>query len=544
MRLHMKTILVLQFKRMGDLVQTMPLLRRLREENPDSHISLACLEEFKGILAGWDGFDRLIPIRVLDLMALSEHLPSPDLPLPSALAGIQAFHESYALLVNLSTHPGSAVLGDCIKADRKLGCIRSGNGTIRRAGAWSKYAQAMISHRTENLFNMVDMQMGMAGLAPKAMAPSLRVPDAALEEARELLKGPGFQGGKKLVAVQAGASSPNKTWPLERFVDLILRLIGDGDVEILLLGDGKERELADRLQEAGGFRMIDLVGMTKVSQLPALCECCDLVVGNDTGTLHIAAAVGTPTLGLFFSTAYFAETGPYGEGHALLQVEIPCAPCHPAAVCPAQTCKQYIDAASVYAAIRWLLETNHGCAPAPNPQVSLYRSRFLSNGLLAYLPVKGGFVSGHFLAGLLGRLLWESAFGMASDPGLESLWKDSQGYFGRKSKCLDASEVPGTLLASIRRGLEWVGQLRAELAKPFPDSSRTGILQGRLADHANELTALGVKSGLWGKYLLFEMLDMDYQAYPDMACVLERKYQGLDQALTRVLETLERLSAE
>ena len=88
------------------------------------------------------------------------------------------------------------------------------------------------------------------------------------------------------------------------------------------------------------------------------------------------------------------------------------------------------------------------------------------------------------------------------------------------------------------------GQLRAELAKPFPESSQIRILEARMTDNVNELTTLGVKSGLCGIYILFEMLDMDYQAFPEMASVFERKFQSLNEMLSRMSETLTRVAGD
>lgn len=538
-----ENILILQLKRMGDIVQTLPLLRRLKEEHPACRITVVCLKEFKGILADGAHCDRLVPIPIRDLVALPELARQADFRdiAPFNLHG--EFREQYDLLINLSTHPGSILLSEKIPAFRKIGCISAANGVKRIAGPWPKYAQAMINHRTENLFNTVDMQMCMAGLLPKPLPPCLAVADEAAMDVQALMKAYGLQGDGRVIGLLMGASKASKAWPLEKFVELARGLIDQGGAEIVLLGDGKERKQATRFQEMLDLDIVDLVGRTSLPQLAAACRRCDLVVGNDTGPLHIASAVGTRTLGLFFSTAYFAETGPYGEGHAVLQVEISCSPCHPSSMCQVQKCKDHMDVASVRTAIDWTF-TPDAEPPRTSPTLSLYRSRFLSNGSLLYAPARTDAVSNPYLSGLLGRLLWESAAGMPQDAELEAIWFSLRRHGDWGAKCYALSETLSSIHGPVRLGLQWAAQLGAEFAKPAPNRNRIELLEGQLAGLSASLAATGVESGLWGKLLLFEMLDMEYQAYPAMADVLACKYGYLNDSLTRVQETLGRLSRD
>ncbi|SPJ15118.1 hypothetical protein SBDP2_2160005 [Syntrophobacter sp. SbD2] len=103
----------------------------------------------------------------------------------------------------------------------------------------------------------------------------------------------------------------HRAWPPERFADLANRLLRHREIEIVLLGVEGEQELAREMQSHLEFPLIDLVGKTGISELLGVLKQCSLLVSNDTGTIHMAAAAGVGTVGLFFSTAYFAETAPY-----------------------------------------------------------------------------------------------------------------------------------------------------------------------------------------------------------------------------------------
>jgi len=117
-----------------------------------------------------------------------------------------------------------------------------------------------------------------------------------------------------------------KCWYPERFGELGKRLFKKWKATVLLFGKEEERpivnEILQHLKEGG----IDLTGKTRLLQLAALLERCQLLVSNDTGTMHVATAVGTPVVALFGSTDP-SITGPWGDGHVVIKKDVPCSPC-------------------------------------------------------------------------------------------------------------------------------------------------------------------------------------------------------------------------
>jgi hypothetical protein len=96
--------------------------------------------------------------------------------------------------------------------------------------------------------------------------------------------------------------------------------------EFVLTGSKGERALGAKFEKLGP-PALNLMGATDLSELGRVLSGLDLLVTADTGVLHLAAALGTPTLALFFGPAYGPETGPYGPGHLIYQAEAPCGPC-------------------------------------------------------------------------------------------------------------------------------------------------------------------------------------------------------------------------
>jgi hypothetical protein len=181
--------------------------------------------------------------------------------------------------------------------------------------------------------------------------------------------------------------------------------------------------------------------------------------------------------------------------------------------------------------------------PAAYPNLSVYRSRFLSNGSLAYLPLRPELATAHFLSGLLGRMLWEGALGMDRDPALETLW---QGVRVRK-EWEGKREMMSAALAGLggpfREGLGLAESLCAEFESDAPGRDRIIMLHENLTRLGKSMASASLAAGLCGSFLKFEMMDMDFATYPALAEILEEKYRMLAEWMERFQSTLARLSA-
>ncbi len=518
----MEKIILLQLNRLGDLVQTVPLLRRLRRQYTDAEITLVCIKGLHLIVKECGYFNRLVAI-------------NPD-AIEAEFEANSEFRDNYDACINVTSDLGSAILNEKIHSANKFGRVNTFDGELRLLGPWAKYLFAMVSHRLDNLFNIVDIQTGIAGLKPEPENASLPVSTAGHWEAKSLLDSHGRHGGRRLIALQTGASQLHRAWALENFAALAQHLLHAGNIEILLLGDASERERAQSLQSMVPFPILDLVGRTSLSQLPAILAACELLISNDTGTIHIAAAVGTRTLGLFFSTAYFSETAPYGEGHAVLQVEIPCAPCSASARCPVQVCRDYLPVAAVTETVRWILEKRSESPPIW-PNLSLYLSHFLENGSFIFLPVHAK-ASKHYLTGLKGRLLWEGALGLGRDPILNEIWLRNRSLWEKDSSLAEMAGTLDAMADTFSRGQQLSQKLRQEFNLLEPHKAKILMLNRQLAELGTDLSVSCKEGGIFGDFLNYEMMDLDYAIHPQLAVLLEEKYARLLDWANRFRQTL------
>ncbi len=155
---------------------------------------------------------------------------------------------------------------------------------------------------------------GLARLAGLAVPPSPRLWTHPEHEAAALRLVP---EGAPVLALGAGANWPPKRWPAERFAELALRLTGDHGLlpqaRIALLGSSLERgPLAPLIEALPRERCLDLIGKADLLTAYAVLERAALFIGNDSGLMHLAAAAGCPTLGLFGPSRdeHYAPWGP------------------------------------------------------------------------------------------------------------------------------------------------------------------------------------------------------------------------------------------
>jgi lipopolysaccharide heptosyltransferase II len=131
------------------------------------------------------------------------------------------------------------------------------------------------------------------------------------------------------IGICAGAEyGPAKRWPLERFAEVIRQVASlRPEVEWVFFGAPGEAAMGEQLSAlVGAARHMNLVGKTKLSELITHLRGCRLLLTNDTGTMHLAAALGTPTVSIFGSTEPVL-TGPLGPHHTVVRYHVPCSPC-------------------------------------------------------------------------------------------------------------------------------------------------------------------------------------------------------------------------
>jgi heptosyltransferase-2 len=238
-------------------------------------------------------------------------------------------------------------------------------GIPRRIGYKSEGRAPLLTERIDcpaELLSRHRMYYYLHLIEPLGSYPSPSLPSLSLNGRQErwadtFLSRTGLKG-TVLVGLNPGATyGEAKCWPSERFAELGRRLIREQGASILIFGSSRPREeaLNATIAEGIGEGCLNLSGRTSLLELAALLRRCRLLVTNDTGTMHIAAAVGTRVVAIFGPTDP-RTTYPLGEGHVIIREEVSCAPCLKR-VCPGDhRCMELISVAHVLEAAQKGLE--------------------------------------------------------------------------------------------------------------------------------------------------------------------------------------------
>jgi heptosyltransferase II len=314
---EIKRILVRGTNWLGDAVMTTPALRQLRASFPSAHIALLVTPLTAGLFEGSPFIDEVMPYRrredgVAAFMKAVRDIRAREFDL--ALLFQNAFEA--ALLAWLGRVPlriGYAMHGRAALLTHRLQHDASHQGR----------------HQVHDYLDIVERAARLAGASfERNTMASLTASAAQREAAAALLQRRGLVSRPLIALNTAATNSRAKCWPKEKFAALADRLASERGAQIVLIGAASERENAAAvIAQMRQAKAINLAGETSMSELIGLLVSCDLLVSNDTGPAHVAAALATPTLTLFGPTNEF-ETAPTGTRADLMRADgIECARC-------------------------------------------------------------------------------------------------------------------------------------------------------------------------------------------------------------------------
>jgi ADP-heptose:LPS heptosyltransferase len=317
----MACILVIQLGRLGDVIQTTPLLNELLECNRTGTVDVLVFDSLREIVEDMGlrkvhGLsERSLPISIREMDKSIEQSRKQLGPVSheaqDALRDLAL--PGYDRIVNCSYSPIGAFVAQNTKSKSVTGPVIAPTGEILFHHPAQIYLCARANFRDQNWFNLVDLWRA-SGHPYHDHAPTFvgrsHVPIAS-ELPFEIPPG-------RIVALNPGSSDAIRRWPPANFAFLAEGLVSHGLVPALI-GAPSDRETCAEVQARSAVKIENFCGKTSVPELALFLTRADLLVSNDTGAIHIAAAVGCRTLSLFGSTAYFAETAPWAEGHVILQ---------------------------------------------------------------------------------------------------------------------------------------------------------------------------------------------------------------------------------
>jgi lipopolysaccharide heptosyltransferase II len=470
-------ILIAQMMRMGDVLQTTPMFRALRQQHPDAVIDVLVRNMGRPILERNPDINDII-VYDEDRMFLDMKSRDSDKLLDAygiAEGYIRRIREGgYDRVYNCTHSIASAMLLKLAGAPDVVGAHLSDDWRFVLRGGWTNYFFTSVLHRDYNALNLCDITRNFA--EPSNVRPKVvfDVRDEDRQFIDALLAEHHIGPDEPLVCLQLGASEERKRWPVDYFATLAKDLVERFGAKLFLAGVEKEAHLGEAFQRRSAVPAVQLFGKTKLPQLAALLERCRVLVTNDTGTMHMAAAVNCPVALVSVGYVHFRETGPYGSGHCAIEarrerlgrVDDP----------SGRASRHTIKPEHVLKAVELLWQTD---AYDPVAQivdspaftdVDMYMSRFSPDGCLEWYPVLRRPLTYTDLLRMAYRAMWLETFGQLNDERAEKeslaslLWHHSPtGDAQLESWRTELHAAFDRLIEMARRGVSLTEQLLAIL---------------------------------------------------------------------------------
>jgi len=302
-------IAVVKLSSLGDVIHALPVARALRRAYPAAHLTWIVEAREHAILRDHPDLDEVLPVDTRLWRRLIRR-PGGMRPVWHKLKGLRRRIRASRFDVTLD-----------LQGLIKSGVLTAYTGAPLRVGfspAWAReWANCLFTNRhvtpPPDAVHVVEQYLSV--LEPLEVArptPEFHIP-ARPEAERRIDEFLGEQGIKRhdvVVALNPGAGRENKRWPVAHMRALAERLGVEPGVRLLLLWGPDEIHMARQIRDGLSTRAI-LAPPTDLDELTELLRRCQLVIANDTGPLHLAAALGTPSLGLYGPTPA-ARNRPYG----------------------------------------------------------------------------------------------------------------------------------------------------------------------------------------------------------------------------------------
>jgi heptosyltransferase-2/heptosyltransferase-3 len=313
------TILILQPDHLGDILLAQPAVRRLRELHPDSRL-VAVVGPWTREIA-----ELAWPVDEITTVAYPgftrEAKVSPIAPYRQLLSESErlAQYRARAAYVFRPDAWWAAWLASFVSPE-----VMTSDDARCAAFATRAVRLDATDHASVRAMKIADLWMTTSRHDPSTAPLTVEASQAGIEEARRVLDQLGV--GERYVAIHPGSGAAVKEWPTYRWAAVANALTGDG-WDVVLTGSNSEAPLCDEIVErCRGAR--SLAGKTSIPVLAAVMQQASIVIGPDCGPLHLAVAVGTPTIHLF-GPSDPQRYGPWGDPqrHQVIRAGWSCPKC-------------------------------------------------------------------------------------------------------------------------------------------------------------------------------------------------------------------------
>lgn len=337
-------VLIVKVSALGDVVHALPVLAYLHQVNPEVKVDWLVEKSFAPLLEGHPLLHRVV---ALDTKGWRKQ--GGWAAVSGSLSILRQLREqSYDIVLDLQGNSKSGLFTRLCGARNRYGFDREQVREWPNLLATNhKVTIPEECHHITSRYLQIARAASSDGLEVEPAGPLPVIPQAASAVDGQL-QAAGLTDRPFIVA-HYGTTWKTKLWPLASWQELVANLTAEGLSVILTWGNEKEHAAAEVIHRASGNRAL-IWPRGSLKELIALLARADLVVGGDTGPIHIAAAVHTPTVSIFRVTDA-SRNAPLGTKHVSISSKLECAPCLRKACDLDEECGQSISVDTVYHAI-------------------------------------------------------------------------------------------------------------------------------------------------------------------------------------------------
>ncbi len=294
---------LMRFSSLGDVILTAGIIRELKRLLGNAEVTMITSSRYTDIFRFNPHLDRITVLEGKGLRNLSKLIR-------------RIRHERFDILVDLHLNPRSILISSASKSRKKLRYSKS---------RWPRSMMVFRKDRRDcgHVVNRYFKPFEKSGLRLMNPKPEVWIDDETKKSVQSIID----HAQTPLVAVSPGAKRPTKRWLAEEYGELCRLLVTTEKVGVVLVGDADDTEVAREIRNIARENVIDLTGKTSLLQLAAVLERSSVLVTNDSGPMHMAAATGTPVVAIFGPTVPEFGFSPLGERDRVIEKQLPCRPC-------------------------------------------------------------------------------------------------------------------------------------------------------------------------------------------------------------------------
>jgi predicted lipopolysaccharide heptosyltransferase III len=310
-------VLLIQLGDIGDVVLTMPAIRALRRHFPDNELIVCVREHARELAEDCPWTDGVISV--------DKQRRKPRRELTYQVRFLSDLRKPrFSLAIDLRTGSRGAIAAFLSGARYRIGRFAD-EGPFWRNRIFTHLVRPedeILQYAAEHNLNI----LAPFGFHTENSLPTLTIPELRKRRAQAIFREAGVPKQRRIAAMHPFSLWQYKEWQPTEWVSLIRHITARWGFSVIVTGSPAERLRAGDLTKEFRGRAFNLAGKTSIGELPAILRLCDLFVGVDTAALHIAGAVGVPTVGIFGPSSP-VSWAPRGKGHCVVTNGMACQPC-------------------------------------------------------------------------------------------------------------------------------------------------------------------------------------------------------------------------